>query len=352
MKIAWSQTLSFSKYRDLASGLCLGTDRLYIVGSDEHGGPGKMRYRCISMKMTDGTVISEWTDGKTNPFAVLLSCVTLGEAIYALGATNEYWSILVFNKNLELLKRVDIKDPRIIPFSAFTLHRYPNIYLYTGGIQISSDGFPKMHVAKISATNLDIVDSTTIDAGGLESGAYAAIYVNASKQIVVGGYVKTEKGIEWLLALLTEDLKPVKIVKPGFPGSITGLAADQDGNVYAIDNKRIAKISPDGRVVSTLNLSNPVKVYATQDKSSPLAPYILTITENALHLIPRDDFSKIVTLKLVKENQLLVPYTGPVDSVNDSLYFALTRLEPDGKLNWYVTKITIEPKKIRFARAS
>lgn len=347
MEIAWSRVLSPSSYRDCVFGLCVSTDRIFVVGSDEHHGPGKMRYRAMTIRAGDGSTISTWVDDKTYPFASLLTCMSYGDTIYALGATSEFWSILVFNKNLELLGRIDIDNPRVVPFSAFARYKYTDLYLYVAGTAFSPDGSTSAYVAKISAIGLATLGSIAISADSTSSGAYAVSYNNATKQIVVGGYVKTDRGLEWLIAFLNEDLKPLKVVKPGILGSIMGISIDADGYIYAIDNKSLAKISPDGKVESTIVLPSPSKIYTTQDKASPLAPYVIVATENNIRVFSRTDLSDVATIRLFKELHLIMPYPGPMDSIGDSLYVGLTRAESDSKYNWFILKLA--PKSRRFA---
>ncbi|MEM4717391.1 MAG: hypothetical protein QXE81_01355 [Desulfurococcaceae archaeon] len=346
MEITWSRVLSHSSYKDCVFSLCVSTDRLFVVGSDEHHGPGKMRYRAMAIRAIDGSDISTWVDDKTYPFASLLTCTSYGDIIYALGATNEFWSILVFNRNLELLRRVDIDNPRIIPFSTFTLYKYTDLYLYVAGTSVSADGSTNAYVAKISAMSLAIVGSASITADSISSGACAIGFNNATKQVVIGGFVKTDKGLEWLITFLNEDLKPLKIVKPGIPGSITSISIDPSGYIYAIDYKTLARITPDGRVESTIPLPSPSKIYTTQDKASPLAPYVIVVTENNIRVFSRTDLSEITTIRLFKEPHLIMPYPGSMDSVGDSLYVGLTRAESDTKYSWFILRLA--PRSRRF----
>lgn len=347
LEVSWSRLITPSNHRNGAFSVCVSGDRVYAVGFDEYHGSRKMRFRIESLSIGDGKTVSVWTDELAFPFSSLFNCVSYGNRVYAFGATNRFWSILAFNRMLEFISRVNIDKPYLMPFSSIILDRYPNLFLYSAGTTVPVEGTTSMYVVKISAADFSILNSFSTDMNGAGAGAYGMGYNNTTKEIVVGGYAKTDSGLEWLLAFFNENLDLNKIVRPGIRGSIMGLTIDIDGFIYAVDGKIVAKIRPDGKVISTLEIPQASKVYASQDKTSPLAPYVVVVSDSDLYLLSREDLTEVASVKLIKEPQTLISYPGSIDVVHDNVYLALTRLESEDKWNWLVTALTLRPAKVR-----
>jgi len=347
LEVVWSRVISVSNYRDGVYSVCASGDRVYAVGFDEYHGLGKKRFRIESFSVKDGKTIAAWTDGRSLPLASFFTCVSYGNRVYAFGATDRFWSMLVFDRMLEVISRVDVDNPHVIPLSSIILDRYPNLYLYVAGTTVPGEGTTAMYVAKVSASDLSIVSSFTADSEGLGAGAYAVAYNNTTKQVVVGGYAKAESGLEWLVTFHNEDLKLDKVVKPGIRGSISGLAVDANGFIYAVDGKRVVKMDPEGKVVASVELPQAMKIYASQDRASPISAYVAVASDSELYLLSSENLSPVSSARLAGEPQMLIAFPGSMDAVYDSIYLAVTQVASNEKWNWVVMALTPRPTRAR-----
>lgn len=342
MDIVWSRMLSASGYRDGVYSVCVLGGRVYAAGFDELMGAGRKRYRIEALDTASGAPLAAWADESSYPSASLFTCTGLGDRVYAFGATDRFWSILVFDRDLNLVKRVDIDTPYLAPFSAIVSDRY----IYVAGTALTSTSLSALYVMKISADDLTVVKSFTTDVKGSGAGAYAVVYNKQAKQVVIGGFDRSEGAMGWLVAYLSEDLELIRVSRPGVRGSITGLAVDPSGFVYATGKSRVVKLDKEGSTVYSVGSPQGLKIYASQDLASPLGLNIALAGDNEVYVLTSDTLSVVDFVRLSKGPQVLTSFIGSMDADRDNIYLAVTQVVTKDDWNWAV--YALRPRGRRF----
>ncbi|MEM1525493.1 MAG: hypothetical protein QW775_00850 [Ignisphaera sp.] len=343
MDIVWSRMSSASGYRDGVYGVCFAEGNVYAVGFDELHGYGKKRYRIESYSVRDGVPLAKWADDKSYTIASLTSCVSARGHIYAFGASERFWSILEFDKDLNLVKRVDIDKPYLVPFSAVALDRY----IYVVGTTLTSEGSTAMYVARVVIDTLSMDKSFSTDREGRGAGAYAVAYNKIANRVVVGGFDRSEGAMNWLLTFLTRDLELIKIVRPDVKGSITGLAVNPEGSIYAVSRDVVAKFGREGELIISTTSVPGVKVYSSQDPSTPISVNAVVIADNDAYVLSSDRLSIVDSTRLSRGPQILTTFIGSMDSDNDKVYVALTQVVTKDDWNWAVQALRPRGRRLR-----
>lgn len=341
MDIIWSRVSSASSYKDGVFSVCVYGDRVYAVGFDEYCGPGKRRYRVEVYGSRDGTPIARWADEKCYSIASLTACAVAKGNIYVFGATENFWTALAFDRDLNLVKRVDRERPLIVPFSATVL----GDYIYLAGTGYTQHGSTSMYVAKVSPDDLSIVKEFSTDIRGAGAGAYAVTCSRTTKRIVLGGYDRTEGVMNWLVAFLTEDLEPVRFSRPGIRGCIMGLAIDSKDFIYAVSRGKAAKLGREGDVLISSTSLQGVKAYASQDQPQSIGTNVVIALDNEVHVVTSDNLSVVDSARLSKGPQMLTAFPGSMDADANNIYIALTQIVTRDDWNWAI--IALRPRTAR-----
>lgn len=342
MDIVWSRVSSASGYRDGVYSVCISGDRVYAVGFDELHGYGRKRYRIEAFRARDGAPVTRWADEKSYLAASLFVCVASDARIYAFGATEDYWSMLVFDRDLNLDRRTDIENPYVIPFSAVLADKY----IYVAGTVVTPTGLTALYAVKISATDFSTVSSFVIDMKGSGAGAYAVSYNSRTKQVVVGGFDRSEGSMNWLIVYLTEDLELTRVVKPGVKGSVTGLAIDHEGFIYSVGKNRIIKLGKEGEIIAVAGTPQAVKIYTSSELKTSIGVNIATATDNEIYMLANDTLSIVDSVRLSRGPQMLTTFIGSMDADNDNIYAALTQIVTKDDWNWAIYALRSRGRRI------
>jgi hypothetical protein len=341
LEVVWSRIVSVSGFRDGVFGVCVAGDRVYAVGFDELHGLGRKRFRLGSYRSSDGTPIASWADEKSYPIASLISCTYVKGYIYAFGVTDKFWSILVFDRDLNLVKRVDIDKPYVTPFSAIVIDNN----LYVVGTAVTGIDVNAVYVARISPDILSIEKTFVTDREGRGAGAYTITYNRVTDRIAIGGYDRVEGSMNWLVVFLTKDLDLIKIVRPSVKGAITGLSTNPEGAMYAVDRGNVIKLGKEGELLLTSTLIQGVKVYSSQIGTSSIGLNAVIALDNNVFYISNDDLSIIDSVRLSRGPQMLTTFVGSMDSDNDKVYLGLTQVVTKDDWNWVV--VALRPRARR-----
>lgn len=344
LEIVWSHVSSPSGYRDGVYSVCVSSGIVYAVGFDELLGYGKQRYRVEGVDVRDGHVVAKWVDDKGYHIASIYSCVSVGDRIYVFGATDKFWSIIMFDKFLNPVKRIDMEKPYVLPFSAVAIGK--NIYV--AGVEITSTRSTAIHVSKISADDLSIVNNYSSNPKESGAGVYAAAYNKKIKQIVVGGFDKLDGVSNWRIEYLTEDLRTIKTIRPSVKGCITGLTLDADGTIYATGRNRIAKISKEGETLNLITSPQAVKIYASQDPLPILGTNVAAATDNEAYILSSSTLSIVEAVRISRGPQILSMMIGSMDADNEKIYLASTQIATKDDWNWSI--LALRPRGKGFLR--
>jgi len=319
VEVGWVYSPSSSSYRDAAFSVCVSGDVVYAVGFDELLGYGRQRYRVEALTSRDGLPIARWTDEDTHPLAALLSCTIYGDRVYVFGLTHRFWSALVFDRYLKLIKRVDFESPRFAPFSATVGEGY----VYVAGTELTPAG-TALRVLKLAPEDLAVVDSYAPNLGPADSGAYAVDYSSTLKQLVVGGFDKLEGVSRWRVEYLTPNLEPVRVVRPDIKGSVTGLSAGADGSVYAVGKTRVVKLSRDGVVERSASSPPAVKVYAAKDYVPSLGGNVAAAVTDEVYVLDGRSLSVVDGARISRGPQVASMMVGSMAADSEKIYVAAT----------------------------
>ena len=319
MEVVWVHAPIQSGYRDAAFSVCVSGDVVYAVGFDELLGYGRQRYRVEALTSRDGLPIARWTDEDVHPLATLLSCTTYGDRVYVFGLTHRFWSALIFDRYLKLVRRVDFEKPRFTPFSATVGEGY----VYVAGAELTPAG-TALRVLKLAPDDLAVVGSYAPNLGSANSGAYAVDYGRTLKQVVVGGFDRIDGVSRWRVEYLTPDLEPVKVVRPDIKGSVTGLSAGADGSVYAVGKTRVVKLGRDGEVVRSVSSPPAVKVYAAQEHAPSLGANVAAAATDEVYVLDGRSLSVVDGARISRGPQVTSMMVGSMAVDSEKIYVAAT----------------------------
>ncbi|MEM2025637.1 MAG: hypothetical protein QXW94_05035 [Desulfurococcaceae archaeon] len=339
MEQSWRKELNISKYRDGVYSVCVSGDRVYAVGFDESLGLGIKRYRAEAFNTRNGDRVASWADDQGHHFASLFTCRSSGNYIYAFGATEGFWSAIAFNKDLQVVKRADFENPYLMPFSCLFVDKH----IYIAGTFFGPEVRTSASFVKLNSENLSIINGAEFETDILESGAYALAYSSGNKYIVAGGFTRTRSSIEWYIQLLDENLKFLDTIKPSVKGTITGIAVDLDGFIYAVDGYRVAKLDSKGKLIQSVDKPSGTKILASEGRDSPLSGNIAVASNEGVYLLSRDKLSVVDSWKLSTTGaKALSPLLGSMGFDQSNLYLPLVQIESDTKWNWVV--LALKPK--------
>jgi len=342
LEVVWVYAPSSSSYRDAAFSVCVSGDVVYAVGFDELLGYGRQRYRVEALTSRDGLPIARWTDEDAHPLAALLSCTTYGDRVYVFGLTSRFWSALVFDRYLTLVRRASSESPRFTPFSAVAGEGY----VYVAGAELTPAG-TTLRVLKLAPDDLAVVGSYAPKIGVASSGAYAVDYSKTLKQVVVGGFDKLEGVSKWRIEYLTPDLEPVRVLKPDIRGSVTGLSVSADGSAYAVGRTRVVKLSRDGSVERSVSSPSAVKVYAAKDYVPPLGGNVAAAATDEVYVLDGRSLSVVDVVRISRGPQIASMMVGSMAVDSEKVYVASTAVA--GHM-WGWVVAALKPKRRVFRR--
>lgn len=337
--VVWSKISNPSAFRNGAFSVCFSNGRVFVVGFDEGLGLGAMRYRAELYSSISGERIGAWSDKIGYSYASLLSCSVFNDKLYAIGVSNDFWSILEFDNSLNLANRVDFKEPGFTPFSIVASSKF----IYVSGVLIKENHRKVGYVVRVNPGDLTITNSIEVTVDKADCGIYASDYNEKTSQLVLGGFYEVDNNLEWPIAFLGKDLELVKVLTPGFKGPITGLAIDYDGFIYVVDGVRVAKLTSEGEIVAVNESAYGVRICASNDKRSPIKQYVIVVSSGDLHIMKSADLKTITSLRLPDKPSLLTTI-GTLASENDSVYVALTQVFTRSNWNWVVYKVRIKSR--------
>jgi len=338
LEVVWIHAPSPSGYRDAAFSVCVSGDVVYGVGFDELLGYGRQRYRIEAIASVSGRPVARWVDEKSFPVAALLSCATYGGRVYAFGTAHSFWTVLVFDRYLNLVARVDLERPRFTPFSAVA----GDGYIYVAGAEVMPTGSTVLRVLKLSPDDLTVVDSYAPNLGPVDSGAYAVDYSRALKQVVVGGFDRVDGVSRWRIEYLTPNLKPIKVLRPDVRGSVTGLSAGADGATYAVGRIRVVRLSRDGEVERLVSSPPAVKVYAAQDYVPSLGANVAVAATDEVYVLDGKSLSVVDGTRITRGPQVASMMVGSMVADSEKIYVAATAV---AGFSWGWIVAALRPKR-------
>lgn len=339
MPIEWSRFLKLSEYRDYAYGMCAFEDKLFIVGMDEARGLGRMRYRIYVLSTDDGTKISEWGDDSSYSYAMLTSCSSIGGYLYVTGVTSKFWSAMVFDRYMRLVLRRDYIDPRVVPQTILSTERGPE-RIYVAGTELSRDKTTSIYIIELAKENLEVANSLPIKINGASCGCYSGEYNPATDEIVLGGYVKTDEGLEWLLVYIDKDLKSTRTYMPGIKGSIISITIDDEGYIYAVDGINMAKIDPAGRILTRTTIPSALSVKYMRDKTTERSSRVAVISGNEIILLNKDTLREFNRMYYIEEGASYIILSSTMTTVGNNIYIASTIAETFKRYGLYISKLS------------
>ena len=335
-RVVWVAESNPSPYRDGTYSCCLLGDVVVAVGFDEVMGVGRQRYRAESRSIKDGVLQDRWVDEKVYRVAALYSCATAKNTVYAVGATEGFWSVIAFDKSLHVVKRRDFDRPRFIPYAVDT----DGNNLFIAGIELTGTGLYTIHVEVLAVDDLKPVAKYSSSPGGKGGAAYTITYNPETKLLAIGGFDNTEGFRSYRVEILDTNLTPLAVVRPGFRGAVTSVSPGPQGGFYAVGRSGAAKIGKDGSVLATTTSRTGMKV--VYSATPPLNKKIAIIADNIMHLLD-EDLSMIEVSRLARGTEVLAAGQGRVAMDSANLYIALTQVFSDVDWGWSVMAVNPQP---------
>jgi len=322
-------------FRCGALSMCLCDNRLVVTGFDEYRGRGRMRFRVGAFDIRDSMHVALWTDTETYPIATLTSCLCDENYLYTVGVTSKFWSIILLDKrNFTVTHRFDFEDPYITPLSLVKR----GDFLYVAGTQITPGKPLLLHVIIFSTRDLKLTKSYTTSISGFETGVNSSVFNEKTRELIVGGYYKSERGgLEWLLVFLSEDLKELRIIKPGFKGVILSLAVDAEGSIYAVDGSKLVKFTSRGELSRQIDLPSAVRVFTSQNPESILGSHIAVLVSREIQVFDKD-LNKVDSTS-IPGVQVYIPEMSTITGNGDMVFTALTTITSPTTWQWRVVAI-------------
>jgi len=276
--IQWVKYIDLTEGGDYAYGSCLFSGYIAVVGV-ANDTPA-----IVLLNMSTGDVVDMWRGDRIETF---INCISIGDLLYVVGHENRfipsYGVIYVFDKNLNVVRRIEIPDT---PLYTIT---YSNGYIYIGGctrIDIDLDGHNE-DVWYIEKRSLDLnpISNKVVYIPNWNWGYPYDIGVNPlNKNIwVVGYYIDYDYSVHSLAILLDENFNVVKYIDypPNYEhylGYLYAIDFDASGNAYIVASNSIAKMNPNGSIVD-LNK----EIWGTHNAK-------IVYTENLIYIF-RDEYT-------------------------------------------------------------
>jgi len=341
-RVSWASLSNPSPYRDAAYSTCVLRDVVYVAGFDEVLGFGRQRYRIEARSVRSGVVVGRWVDEKGYSFASLYSCAALKDRVFAVGATEVFWSVIAFDKGLNIVLRRDFEKPRFIPYSIAV----SGDMLFVAGAELLPGGGYAMHVEAVSIDDLTPLARYSSNPRQMGAAAYATLYNTFTGQLVVGGFDNAEGYRSWRIEVLSKDLSLQIISKPQLRGAITALAMNPGGYIYAVGRNGVAKVNRDGGVASMNTGIGGCKALASPTES-PLESRIAIISDDTLHIV--DENLKIVeSLRIARGTEILTAMHGGISFDKENMFIALTQITTDIDWNWSIIAVNPRPRRFKF----
>ena len=342
VSIVWSVSSNPSIYRDGAYSCCVLEDTLFVIGFDETSGLGKQRYRIETRRISDGSLISRWSDDKAYSFASLFSCVVVKNKVVVVGATESSWSVVAFDKKLNVVARKDFEKPRFIPYSVDS----DGDIVLVGGVELVGEKGYAIRVEALSADDLSPIGFYTSNPMGKNAGAYSIIYNPVAKNVIVGGFDELDGARRWRVEILSRDLSLARIARPDLNGSVTGLAVDSQGFVYAVGRGGMAKIDRNGGVVSATRVVSGAQVIASPSDSRPIGRYIGVVSDNGFYLLDKN-LGMVDRAIFAREAEATFVAQGRPAMDSEKIYIAASTIVTDIDWGWRIVALNPSPSMFR-----
>jgi len=339
VRVVWRVVSNPSRYRDVVFGSCVLGDYVFSVGLDEARGFGRQRYRVEARYRGDGSLYDSWVDEEVYSFASLYSCSVLGDNIYVVGASERFWSIIVFSKELDVINRKDFDRPMLIPFSIAS----GDGYLYIAGTSIAENG-TAITVLKVSPENLSIEAIYSSISMKIFGGAYSIAYNDVNKRIVVGGFDRIDNVYSWRIEILDTNLNLVKVIRPGIRGAIKSISIGINGDIYAVGRNGIVRFNRDGDIVKENRNIGGIEIYTPQKLGTAMDRNIAIINNNEFYLL-KEDLTTIESIRIPRGTETISFIHGTPAFDGTKLYISGTEENPKEDWSWNI--IAIDPRKTR-----
>jgi len=208
---------------DYGYGTCLFGNYLVVVGS-----AGSSPFLAL-LDRSNGNVVEMWSKGS----GMFTNCVAVGDKLYVVGFVkegNEYYKIYVFDKNLNVINRIQVYN------AGFYDIIYQDGYFYIGGFEQKNvgDQYRAVWYIEKRTSDLSLVAYREIYDVNWEDSTVYNVGVNpVTGDVWAVGYYKVGGVRRPLVAILDRDLNLKRIVQlPGYAGFFGGVCFDREGYAY------------------------------------------------------------------------------------------------------------------------
>ncbi|WP_193322783.1 hypothetical protein [Pyrobaculum calidifontis] len=239
-QIKWAKHINPTSGIDKGYGTCLFGNYLVIVGR-----AGDSPFLAL-LDRESGEVVKMWSRGS----GWFINCIAVGDSLYAAGYVeerDEYYQIYVFDRNLNVINRVQVNNAGLRDII------YWDGYFYIGGYVWKDFGGqykPVWYIEK-RAPDLSLVAYREIyDANWEDSDVYNVGVNPVTGDVWAVGYY-TVGGVERpLVAILDKNLNLKRLIQlPGYTGFFGGICFDREGNAYVSGNRTTVKYDKSGNYI-------------------------------------------------------------------------------------------------------
>jgi len=337
-KVTWVTLSNPSPYRDGAYSCCLLGDVVFAVGFDEVMGVGRQRYRVEARSIRDGYILGRWTDEKVHRVASLYSCVATRNRVFAVGAAEGFWSVIVFDRELAVIRRRDFEKPRFIPYAVDS----DGDLLFVAGAELLSAGLYAIHVEAISVDDLTPIARHSSNPRERGAAAYTITFNPETRQVLVGGFDNIDGYRSYRVEVLNRDLSLAVVARPGLRGAVTGISPGPQGTSYAVGRSGVVKISREGSTIMTNTTRSGIKIAFSA--TPPLDGRVAVVTDNNLHVLD-ENLGAVETTRIARGTEVLAATQGRVAADTTNIYIAMTQILTDVDWGWSI--IAVNPRPAR-----
>lgn len=328
-------------YRDAAYSCCVVEDTVFAIGFDEVGGVGRQRYRVEARSARDGSSMGRWFDTSVYSFASLMACTVVRGNVVAVGATDKFWSVIVFDKKLNIVTRKDFEKPRFMPFSVDT----DGDIIFVAGVETAGEKGYAIRLEALSADDLSTIGFYTSNPMGKNAAAYSVAYNPVTKHIVIGGFDNVDGFRRWRIEILTRDLSISRIARPDVRGSVTGVAIGPQGLVYAVGRGGVAKIDRDGSIASLTRSPGGLQIIASHSAAPPILRNIGVVSDNTFYLLD-ENLRPLEITRLVMGTETTFLSHGRPAMDSTKIYIAANSIITDVDWGWRIVAVNPAPSSI------
>jgi len=191
-------------------------------------------------------VITTWSRGN----GWFINCIAVGDKLYVVGYVkdgDEYYKIYVFDRNLNVLNRVQVNNAGLRDII------YQDGYFYIGGYKWENIGGQYRQVWYIEkrTSDLSLVAYKEIYDTNWERSTVDNVGVNpVTGDVWAVGYYTVGGVWHPLVAILDKDLNLKRRVQlPGYTGFFGGICFDSEGNAYVGGNNTTIKFDKNGNYI-------------------------------------------------------------------------------------------------------